>query len=49
MRKASTARPLVYRGFLGTWLRTGTPTRYDSWPVLNPLNEYQERLVTRPR
>lgn len=43
MRRPSQDRPLVY--YLGVWLRSGHPSRYDAWPVLNPLNEYQERLT----
>lgn len=46
MRRPTRERPLVYYA-VGHWFRSGHESRYDAWPVLNPLTPYQEKLVTR--
>lgn len=43
-RRVDIDHPIVYYAG-GHWMRSGHPSRYDAWPVLHPLTDYQRRLV----
>lgn len=43
-RPVNEQHPIVYYAG-GWWLRSGHTNRYDAWPVLAELTDYQRKLI----